>query len=324
MTDESGGISGIDWGGEVHHLCLLDADGQVCGDGGWPIRRRRCTRRCSASARGRARRPRDRRRAWKPHTACSWIHCWSRAFPSSRSIRNSSIGFATGSPSRGPKTIGAMRTGGGFVAHRSPGVSRRPPDDPAILHLREQCRIVEELLVEEGRLVNRLRDQLYRVNAAWLTLSPAADEPWLWTVLGRRRTRSRGRTSRGGAFVGAPRPPHSPRDARRGRHRAAPTALTSRPAWRKPSRCASPSLVPLLLLVACPAPHHRTAIDRSLAALAAPRRPRASRASIVTSRFSSPCQASEDLWPPRCSRKPRAPWPRAIMPRSARTPAPPR
>jgi hypothetical protein len=35
----------------------------------------------------------------------------------------------------------------------------------------------------EGRLANRLREQLYRVDAAWLTLCPAADEPWLWTVL---------------------------------------------------------------------------------------------------------------------------------------------
>jgi transposase len=37
--------------------------------------------------------------------------------------------------------------------------------------------------VEEGRLANRLREQLYRVDAAWLKLSPAADEPWLWTIL---------------------------------------------------------------------------------------------------------------------------------------------
>ena len=57
------------------------------------------------------------------------------------------------------------------------------PDDPQIIHLRELCRIVEELQVEEGRLVNRLREQLYRVNAPWLTLSPAADDPWLWAVL---------------------------------------------------------------------------------------------------------------------------------------------
>ena len=44
--------------------------------------------------------------------------------------------------------------------------------------------MVEEFQVEEGRLANRLREQLYRVDAAWLTLSPAADEPWLWTLLG--------------------------------------------------------------------------------------------------------------------------------------------
>jgi transposase len=57
------------------------------------------------------------------------------------------------------------------------------PDDPVTLQLREVSRLREELLEEEGRLVNRLREQLYRVDAAWLTLSPAADEPWLWTML---------------------------------------------------------------------------------------------------------------------------------------------
>jgi transposase len=56
-------------------------------------------------------------------------------------------------------------------------------DDPAIIQLRELSRMLEELQVDEGRLANRLREQLYRVHAAWLTLSPAADEPWLWTVL---------------------------------------------------------------------------------------------------------------------------------------------
>ena len=37
--------------------------------------------------------------------------------------------------------------------------------------------------LDAGRLTNRLREQLYRVNAAWLTLSPAADEPWVWSIL---------------------------------------------------------------------------------------------------------------------------------------------
>ena len=57
------------------------------------------------------------------------------------------------------------------------------PDDPAVVPLRELSRMLDELQVEEGRLANRLREQLYRVHAPWLTLSPAAADPWLWTML---------------------------------------------------------------------------------------------------------------------------------------------
>lgn len=60
---------------------------------------------------------------------------------------------------------------------------RIQPDDPSIIQLREWSRMLEELQHEEQRLANRLRDQLYRVDAAWLTLVPAANEPWLWTIL---------------------------------------------------------------------------------------------------------------------------------------------
>lgn len=57
-------------------------------------------------------------------------------------------------------------------------------DDPALLPLRELSRILEELQVEQARLVNRLREQLYRIDAPWLRLSPTANDPWLWTLLG--------------------------------------------------------------------------------------------------------------------------------------------
>jgi transposase len=57
-------------------------------------------------------------------------------------------------------------------------------DDARVIQLREWSRIVEELQDQEQRLANRLRDQLYRVHAAWLPLNPAADDPWLWTILG--------------------------------------------------------------------------------------------------------------------------------------------
>jgi transposase len=56
-------------------------------------------------------------------------------------------------------------------------------EDPAVLPLRELSRLLEELQVTETRLTNRLREQLARVHAGWLTLSPAATDPWLWTLL---------------------------------------------------------------------------------------------------------------------------------------------
>jgi transposase len=58
-------------------------------------------------------------------------------------------------------------------------------DDPAILPLRELSRMLEELQVEQARLVNRLREQLYRIDAPWLALSPSANDLWLWTLLER-------------------------------------------------------------------------------------------------------------------------------------------
>jgi transposase len=49
--------------------------------------------------------------------------------------------------------------------------------------LRALRRLREDLVEQQGRLTNRLREQLYRVDAPWLALSPAADDPWLWTML---------------------------------------------------------------------------------------------------------------------------------------------
>jgi transposase len=59
------------------------------------------------------------------------------------------------------------------------------PTDPRVLHLRELCRLLEDLQQQQSRLTNRLREQLLRVDAAWLTVSPAADESWLWALLGK-------------------------------------------------------------------------------------------------------------------------------------------
>ena len=57
------------------------------------------------------------------------------------------------------------------------------PTSPQLLQLRELSRIVADLQQEESRLANRLREQLFRVDAAWLQLSPAATDAWVWEVL---------------------------------------------------------------------------------------------------------------------------------------------
>ena len=70
---------------------------------------------------------------------------------------------------------------------------RLHPEDPLLLQLRELSRLHDELVQELGRLANRLREQLWRFYPQLLTLSPAADEPWLWTLLQQAPTPAHGR-----------------------------------------------------------------------------------------------------------------------------------
>ena len=62
---------------------------------------------------------------------------------------------------------------------------RLAAEDPQLIELREMSRMHAELVQEHLRLASRLRDQLLRFYPQALTLCPAADEPWLWTVLAR-------------------------------------------------------------------------------------------------------------------------------------------
>jgi transposase len=55
--------------------------------------------------------------------------------------------------------------------------------DPVTRQLRETSRHDAELQEDFQRLANRLRDHLLSVWPELLALAPAADEPWLWTLL---------------------------------------------------------------------------------------------------------------------------------------------
>jgi hypothetical protein len=194
------------------------------------------------------------------------------------------------------------------------------PDDPLMIQLREGMRVREDLQEDERRLTNRLRDPLYRVDAAWLTLSPAAGEPWLWAILAdapdpalwapltRRRV--------GAAWR-----------AYRMRRVSADDVLQT---VRQPRLTVAPGVTDAVtlriaaLVAQLPLVHEQRTSAASIACWNGSRpwrAPRTSRGSLVTSRFSSPCQGSEDWWPPRCSRKRQAHWPSGIIPRCGPTPA---
>jgi transposase len=56
-------------------------------------------------------------------------------------------------------------------------------EDPLVLELRELTRAEGEGQRDLGRFTNRIREQVARIAPALLTLCPAADEPWFWTLL---------------------------------------------------------------------------------------------------------------------------------------------
>ena len=175
---------GIDWGTAEHAWCLLDARGTVRGE-------RRVPHTAEAI-----------------HTALQWVAAVTGAAPPAIAVgietphgalvdtflehgyavfalnpkqldrfRDRFTTAGAKDDTRDAHTIGdAMRTD--RRAFRAVRV-----DDPHVIGLRELCRIVDDLQTDEQRLANRLREQLYRVHAPWLTLCAAADEPWLWTVL---------------------------------------------------------------------------------------------------------------------------------------------
>lgn len=70
----------------------------------------------------------------------------------------------------------ALRTDGGAFR-------RLQLDDPRLIQVRELSRTHDELVSEERRLANRLREQLWRYYPQALVHCAAADEPWLWSLL---------------------------------------------------------------------------------------------------------------------------------------------
>jgi transposase len=185
VSDTFEWLVGVDWGSEAHAVCLLDGHGQIRG-----------TRMVAHTA-------------IAVHEAIRWVCDQTGARPAGiavgietpRGVLVDTLieqGFTVFALN--PKQLDRFRdrftTAGAKDDHEDAHVladalrtdrrafRRVRADDPVMIELREVTRLREDLLEDERRVSNRLRDQLYRVDAAWLMVSPAADEPWLWALLG--------------------------------------------------------------------------------------------------------------------------------------------
>jgi len=179
-----GWFVGIDLGSEEHEFCVVDAAGQIRGQ--------RTVAHTTTAV----------------HAALDWIRQCTGAAPHEIAMGletprgvlvHTLVEQGYGVFALNPKQLDRFRdrfTAGGakddrrdaHVVADSLRTDRRAfravrADDPLIVQLRELSSMLDDLTIDEGRLANRLREQLYRVHAPWLTLSPAADDSWLWTVL---------------------------------------------------------------------------------------------------------------------------------------------
>lgn len=184
MTVDYAFYIGVDWGSEVHHLCVFDGTGTVIRQDVVPHR--------EASLR----------------QLLDWLRELSRG-------DLSRVAVAIEMP-RGA-VVEALLEAGAHVYHLNPkqldrfrdrhsiagakddrrdafvlGVSLRTDlacfrrihiDHPLIIELREASRLDSQLLQQHRRLANRLYGQLHRFFPQLLELSPGADEPWLWDLL---------------------------------------------------------------------------------------------------------------------------------------------
>lgn len=175
---------GVDWGSEMHAWCLIDAAGQVCDE--------RLVAHDASAIGDALRRLRS--------TAATDVTEIAVGIEVGHGVWVDTLldyGFAVFAIN--PKQLDRFRdrfTAGGAKDDRREARTLADAwrtdarafraihgDDPALLPLRELSRMLEELQVEQARLVNRLREQLYRIDAPWLALSPTANDPWLWTLL---------------------------------------------------------------------------------------------------------------------------------------------
>ena len=187
MEDERKWFAGVDWASETHHVCLLDARGETCGERGF------------------------RHGGAGLAEMAAWLLELSGAAASAIDVAIEvphgpvveclmERGFAVHAIN--PKQLDRFRDrfspAGAKDDSRDARVladalrtdrrcfRRLAPVDPLVVELREWSRIAEDLGAERVRLANRLREQLWRYYPQFLELGPDLAAGWmlaLWALV---------------------------------------------------------------------------------------------------------------------------------------------
>jgi transposase len=177
---------GIDWATEAHQVCVLDGDRRVLGERSVPH---------SGTGLGEL-------ADWLNELASQEPGCVAVAIEVPRgAVVETLVERGIHVYAINPKQLDRFRdrhTAAGAKDDRRdalvlanslrtdlPSFRRVELQDPLIIQLREMSRVDDELKEEVSRLTNRLREQVHRYYVQLLELCPAADEPWLWSLLER-------------------------------------------------------------------------------------------------------------------------------------------
>lgn len=175
---------GIDWANEEHNVCVLDSQQMVVG--------RRLVRHSGAEI--------EQLGAWLAQLSAGDHTCLAVAIEMPRGAVVDTLverGFAV--YSLNPKQMDRFRdrhTVAGAKDDRRDAfvladalrtdqhLFRRVRfDDPLVIRIRELCRAEEDIQHEQVRAENQVRDLLNRYYPQLLSLCPAVNEPWFWSLI---------------------------------------------------------------------------------------------------------------------------------------------
>jgi len=184
VSDRIGWFLGIDWGSETHALCLVNAGGDVVLERTIPHTAPAVYEAVETVLRASGAEPADIAVGLEVPRGALVDTFLERGFgvwavnPKQVDRFRDRFTVAGAKDDRRDALVLAHALRTDLAAFR-----RVTPEHPLLVQVRQWSRMADELGTELRALANRIRQEVYRVAPALLTLSPGADEAWFWALL---------------------------------------------------------------------------------------------------------------------------------------------